>query len=110
MKTFWGIIIILSVGWLLVYTNVVAEAHKYVDYADADEIRAISYIYLGYIPLAIVFAISSIKFSKYDWSNDLFYLLFKNLTKITKNLSNKSRNKLEETKEKLRNNLEDRND
>ena len=110
MKTFWAIIIILSVMWIFVYANVFAEANKYVDYADADEIRAISYIFLGFIPPAIVFAISFIKFLKYDWSNDLFYLLFKNLTKVTKKLSNKSRNKLEETKEKLRNNLEDRND
>ena len=110
MKTFWAIIIILSVMWIFVYANVFAEANKYVDYADADEIRAISYIFLGFIPPAIVFAISFIKFSKYDWSNDLFYLLFKNLTKVTKKLSNKSRNKLEETKEKLRNNIEDRND
>ena len=54
------------------------------------------YIILGYIPFGIGLLFSFTKFSKLDWSNDLFYLLFKNFTKVINNISNKSQNKLNE--------------
>ncbi len=102
MKTFWGIIFILFLVPIFAFGDMIAEVMS-----RGGNSKAITYIILGYIPFGIGLLFSFTKFSKLDWSNDLFYLLFKNFTKIINNISNKSRNKLNEAKDKLRSNLED---
>jgi len=102
MKTFWGIIIILSFFQIFVVGRMLATV---IDLGG--DIKAISIVIAGYIPFGILTLFSSKKFSKLDWSDDLFYLLFKNLNKVTNNISKKSQNKLDQVKNKLRDNIDD---
>ena len=64
MKTFWGIIIILSFFPIFVVGRMLATA---IDLGG--DIKAISIVIAGYIPFGILTLFSSKKFSKLDWSD-----------------------------------------